>query len=386
MPRRLVFAAALTVAASSLHAAEPAPFLQYQLAGKTHTGGAVVIVPAAPFSGSAAGPGPEIAQLARWLNERGLAAFVLRESAPATDATASIAALNRAIRTLRAQAADFKISPKRIAVLGLGRGAEIAADASYNHALEAKSDATDPLEKFSSRPDLLGLIWSGRLPAEGATKMPPTFLAGTSAKTEGGTDLVALWTKLRATRTSVDAHFFSANDPKAGLAADHPSLGTWPEMFFNWTRFNGLLTEEPRLPLKGMVYLDGRALPHGYIILTPVDFVGAGPIIGRVFNSTANAPIGEFIVPAGQGPIAGRYKVDVRQNMNRWLSNGFSGDLVRGTSPAQVTFGHYRRLEPTIEDHKSFTKVRPADKDDYIVEIKPGADANLAMKIEVFSK
>ena len=72
--------------------------------------------------------------------------------------------------------------------------------------------------------------------------------------------------------------------------------------------------------------------------------------------------------------------------MNRWLSNSFSGDLVRGTSPAQVTFGHYRRLEPTIEDQKSFTKVRPGDTQDYIVEIKPGADANLAMKIEVFSK
>jgi hypothetical protein len=125
------------------------------------------------------------------------------------------------------------------------------------------------------------------------------------------------------------------------------------------------------------------------VILTPLDFVGVGPVIARVFNSIANAPIGEFIVPAGQGPIAGRYKVDVRQNMNRWLSNSFSGDLVGGRgpmTPEKAHFGHHRELGPSIDDQKSFTKVRPSDRQDYIVEIKPGVDANTAMTIAVFSK
>jgi hypothetical protein len=81
--------------------------------------------------------------------------------------------------------------------------------------------------------------------------------------------------------------------------------------------------------------------------------------------------------------------VDVRQNMNRWLSNSFSGDLVNArnsATPEQAYFGHHRVLAPSISDQRSFTKVRPTDKDDYIVEIKPGADANLEMKIEIFSK
>jgi hypothetical protein len=126
------------------------------------------------------------------------------------------------------------------------------------------------------------------------------------------------------------------------------------------------------------------------VILTPVGFAGAGPIVCRVINSTAGVPIGEFSVPADQGPVAGRYRVDVRQNMNRWLSNSFSGGLVqtRGAVPTaeQLYFGHHRVLSPSIDDQRSFTKVRPADSQDYVVEIKPGADANLSLKIEVFSK
>lgn len=341
----------LGIAATALHSAEATAFTSH-LPAANHTGGAVVIV-----SPAAATP------LARWLSDRGLAAFTL----PPTATTADV---SLALRTLRARAADYKISPTRLTVLGLGRGADLAAEAAYNSAPD-------------TRPALLGLIGGGRLPADGATKLPPTFLVASSAKTaEGTTDPVALWTKLRATRTPVDIHLFPAVEP--------PATEEWREMFFNWVRVGGLLTDAPRLALKGMVYLDGHVLPHGYLVLTPIGLAGAGPIVCRVINSTANMPIGEFTVPADQGPVAGRYKVELRQNMNRWLSNSFSGGLVQtrggAAMPEQLHFGHHRSLAPSIDDQHVFTKARPTDKDDYILEIKPGADANLALKIEVFSK
>lgn len=368
--------AALAFAAAPLRAAEAELFTPFLPPAGKHTGGAVLIVPHPPASA-------EAIPVARWLNARGLAAFVLRASATPAEGMAD---LSRAMRILRSRASEFEISPTRLAALGLGDGAALAANAAYNQAVDASADAADPLGKFSDRPDLLGLIGGGHLPDAKATKLPPTFIVGTSAKIEGATDLVALWIKLRALQTSVDAHFFAKAVSPVGLATDDPSLGTWPEMFFNWVRFNGLLTDEARLALKGLVYLDGRTLPQGYVILTPVDFAGVGPVIARVFNSTASAPLGQFIVPASQGPIAGRYKVDVRQNMNRWLSNAFTGGLTRGTSIEQTTFGRYRRLDPSIEDQKSFTKVRPTDAQDYFIEIKPGADTNLELKLEVFSK
>jgi acetyl esterase/lipase len=221
--------------------------------------------------------------------------------------------------------------------------------------------------------------------------VPPTLLIGSTAVADKMADQIELWNKLRAVRASVDAHFFAKAAAGSDLVPNHPSLGAWPELFHAWARTNGLLTDLPRVPVKGTVRLDGRTLPHGYVILTPADFIGAGPIVGWVLNSTANVPMGQFSLPAIRGPVPGRYKVDVRQNMNRWLSNSFSGGLVsggRGGAPItaeQKHFGHYRVLAPSIADQRSFTKVRPTDADDYLIEIKPGAEANLDLQIEVFS-
>ena len=342
------------------HAADKPAFASL-LPSKGNTGGAVVIVSAT-----------DTAPLARWLADRGLAVFTLPAAATAADAAGTV-------QYLRTHAPDYKASPKRIALLGYAGGADLAAEVAYNQPAEAK-------------PDLVALIWASAppAPATGGTKPPPTFLVGSTSSGDNLTGSLDLWAKLRAARASVDGHFFAHADLTSVLSAGNESVSTWPEMFFNWARFSGLLTDEPRLPVKGMVWLDGRPLPHGYVIFTPVDFVGAGPIIGRVLNSTAGSPIGEFVIAASNGPIAGRYKVDVRQNMNRWLSNSFSSDLVGGrgggSTPEKAYFGHYRVLAPSIDDQHSFTKVHPTDKTDYLVEFTPGAEANSNLKIEVFSK
>jgi hypothetical protein len=368
LPRLRLFSGVLCALACVAHAAESAP----RLLIPTHpdparaTGAAVVIVP-----GPVLEPGDntkEALRFARWLAERGIASFIAGEG-PAADPVA-------VVKHVRASATTLKISPRRIALLGLGKGAERVAQAAY--ALPA-AKPDDPAA--AGRPDLLALVWGGSPPPTEAVSLPPTFLVGSTRTADNQGALIDLWLKTRGTRT-VDGHFFSE------VSAD--ALATWPELFYNWARFNGLLTDEIRVPLKGMVYLDGHVLPHGYVILTPLDRPGVGPVIARVFNSTASAPIGEFIVPASQGAVPGRYKVDVRQNMNRWLSNSFSGQLVGGrggnVTPEQAHFGHHRVLAPSIDDQKSFIKVRPSDRTDYIIEIKPDPAANQDLKLEVFSK
>lgn len=321
-------------------------------AGK-NLGGAVVLV--------TDGGKPDDAALTRWLNDRGLVVFALRSRTPADVA--------RAVRTLRERAAEVAISPQRIAVLGVDGGATVAGEAVFNAAANAPAE---------ERPNFVGLVGGAMVPA-GAVPNIPTFLAGAANDGGGKSATLDLWNKLRSARVPVDVHAYAQGD-----APD-----AWPEQFFAWARFQGLLTDAPRVPLKGMVYLDGRVLPHGYVILTPVGFAGTGPIVARVINSTAGEAIGSFSVRADQGPIAGRYRVDVRQNMNRWLSNSFSGALVGGRggnpTPEQAYFGHHRVLAPSIDDQKSFTKVRPTDPDDYVIEIKADAAANQELKLEVFS-
>lgn len=325
--------------------------------------GASVVIVASPEAGPWVG----------WFHTRGIATQVLRAEATAAEVAG-------AIRDLRARAAELKLSPTRVALVGFGAGAGVAAEVAY-----ASGDAADD----AGRPNRVALFWpSGALPAPAAgSRPPPTFLVG-STRAEDGPAAVDCWRQLRAVGADVDAHLLASADRPVLTGAGAAPVGTWPEMFAAWIAFTGLLTDQPRLPVKGTVQVDGQPLPHGYVILTPLDAVGAGPIVARVLNSTAGVPIGQFTIAAAQGPVAGRYRVDVRQNMNRWLSNSFSGDLVGargGLNPGKVHFGHHRVLAPSIGDQRSFTKVRPGDAADYIVEIKPGADSNLALNLAVFT-
>jgi hypothetical protein len=306
--------------------------------------------------------------LASWLNAHGIAAFDFSYVNPPPDL---VGAVHFALQYLHAHAADFHLSPKRIGLLGFGSGAALAANATF-----ANPDSTDPAILAASHPDFLALIAGASLPAAPATLPPATFLVGSTNTADNLSTMIDLWNYLRSPRirVPVEAHFF----PKMVPAAKD-LLGPWPDLFYNWIRAYGFLTDQPRVAIHGTVSLDGRPLPFGYLILTPLDGLGAGPIVAHVFNSTAGVAIGSFSVPAKLGPTPGRYRVDVRQNANRWLSNSFSSDLIR--DPA---FGHSRILSPSIDDQHSYTKIHPGDNDDLTLTISP--EGNLDLNIAVFSQ
>lgn len=344
---------------------------------RNRTGAAVLVVPGALTKSTIEVEGAEVAA---WLNSRGVAAFVLRYRPTARDQRdAPVADVNRAVQYIRARAAEFRIGATRVGLLGFASGAALGADAVYNHGVDGDADSKDPVARASSRPDFLGLIYGSAPLGPTAANAPPTFLVASSRATDHQDEAIDLWTKLRAARVPVDAHFFAKTDATAGLAKNDPAVGAWPAAFYNWIRYRGWLTDQPRVAIRGMALLDGRPLPHGYVILTPLDAVGAGPIVARVINSTAGIPIGQFSVPANQGPVPGRYRVEVHQNANRWLSNAFTSTLITDSA-----FGHSRLLSPSIDDHQVYGKAHPTERNDYIIEIKPDGDSE--MKIEVFSQ
>jgi hypothetical protein len=364
---------------------ESASLVPFLPSPETSTGCAVLIVP-----GSDARSERETL-LARWLNTRGIAGFILRRGLQTTDKNAADTAIDQAVRYLRGRSVALGISSRRVGVLGFGSGAEFAAKAAYRRDLAADSTAPEAGDPKLGHPDFVALIGGSTLPAEGTGALPPTFLVGSARSSDGMSGLLELWGRLRAAHVPVDAHFFARAEAAAGLVSDQPSLGPWPEMLHAWLQASGFLTDATRVAIKGMVLLDGRPLAHGYVIFTPLEGTGpgTGPVIGRVLNATVGVPIGEFSLPAEQGPVAGRYRVDVRQDMAWWLSNAFSGDLVnarRGATPAQAYFGHHRRLEPSIDDQRSYPKIHPTDREDATIEFRPGAAANLQLKIEVFSR
>jgi acetyl esterase/lipase len=88
------------------------------------------------------------------LNSIGVAAFVLKyrhlrykHPAPWQDAA-------RAIRTVRARAAEWGIDPKHVGIMGFSAGGHLASMAG-THFDAGRPDAADPIERVSSRPDLM---------------------------------------------------------------------------------------------------------------------------------------------------------------------------------------------------------------------------------------
>src|SRR4051812_38991409 len=90
---------------------------------------------------------------ANYLNTLGVAAFVLRyRLGPRYRHPIELGDMQRAIRTVRARAAEWHLAPERIGVMGFSAGGHLASSAS-THFEAGTSGAGDPIDRVSSRPD-----------------------------------------------------------------------------------------------------------------------------------------------------------------------------------------------------------------------------------------
>ena len=118
----------------------------------TATGAAIVICPGGGYGGLA---GHEGDHYARWLNELGIAGFVLKyRLAPGGyHHPAMLQDAARAVRLVRARAGEWKIDPKRVGIMGSSAGGHLASTL-LTHFDAGKPEADDVVERQSSRPDL----------------------------------------------------------------------------------------------------------------------------------------------------------------------------------------------------------------------------------------
>lgn len=359
------------------------------------TGAAVLICPGGGFTTRATDH--EGILVAQWLKARGVAGFVLRyRLAPLYTRRDAMRDAQRGLQYIRAHAPEYRLSPNRIGVIGFSAGAEIAADTAFQ-LLAGEPQAADPLDRVASRPDFLILSYgSTPLPASAAAagNLPPTFMFCTAEDVGHLGGMVDLYAALRQARTPVEAHFFQNGEHGVGFAQGDPVLGEWPNLMFKWMIGSGFLAGGPRMPIKGVVKLDGSPLVRGIITLTPVDQPLAPPVVIYMTN-TGTGPLGAFSVKESQGPVAGRYRVEVRQDATRWLSNSRDPLMIEMTGKMRNrtltdedrrAWGEYirkRDISPSIEDQRVFRRQRPNDKGEYIIEIK--SSGNDRLNIEVFS-
>jgi acetyl esterase/lipase len=209
--------------------------------------------------------------VANYLNAAGVAAFVLKyRLGPRYHHPIEMGDAQRAIRIVRSHAADWRIDPARIGIMGFSAGGHLAATVS-THFDSGKSSATDAVDRAGSRPDFAILAypvislaepWTHQgsktnllgenapvdlarsLSADVAVtpQAPPTFLFQTNADTTvPAENAVSYYLALRKAGVPAEMHIFENGPHGLGLALDDPALGQWPSLLLNWLRTRGLV-------------------------------------------------------------------------------------------------------------------------------------------------
>ncbi|MEP6912989.1 MAG: alpha/beta hydrolase [bacterium] len=229
------------------------------------TGAAIIICPGGGYAHLADHEGRPVAE---WLNTLGVTAFVLKyrlgpryhHPAPMQDAA-------RAIRIVRARAAEWGLDPQRIGILGFSAGGHLASTAG-THFDSGKPGAPDAIERVGSKPNLMILIYPvitmrdmthagskknllGDHPApqlvallsndEQVTKeTPPTFLVHTMNDSAVPVENSLLFVSaLRKAGVPFEFHLYERGPHGFGLGGKDPILTTWPDRCADWLKIHG---------------------------------------------------------------------------------------------------------------------------------------------------
>lgn len=120
--------------------------------------------------------------IARWLNQHGVAAVVLRYRVKPYPIAESVADGKRAMRLVRTKAAEWGLGATRFGMIGFSAGGHLAMSVATGFDA-GNAAASDPVERASCRPDFLVLVYpsttlGGGTPtsARVTRETPPAFL------------------------------------------------------------------------------------------------------------------------------------------------------------------------------------------------------------------
>lgn len=186
---------------------------------------------------------------ARWLGERGIAAFVLKyrlareASSTYTVDDHAMADTQRAIRLLRSRAKEWNINPARIGVMGFSAGGELAALAGMKFDAGNK-DASDAIERESSKPDFHALIYPGSSKRFAPTKdTPPVFIAcGYNDRPDISQGMAEVYLKFKQVGVPAELHIYAAAGHGFGMRETNKNAAAkWPARFEEWLGDLGFL-------------------------------------------------------------------------------------------------------------------------------------------------
>ena len=210
-------------------------------------------------------------QYANWLSTLGVTTFVLKNRLGEFGHPAPLQDVLRAVRLVRSRAAEFKVDPARVGVMGSSAGGHLAASAGtlFDHAA-GKTGAS--LDTTSARPDFLILMYPvitmeapfvhagsrkallGATPAPELVQLlsvekqvtaatPPTLLIHTQEDaTVPVENSILFFQALTRAKVPAEMYLFEHGTHGMGLKAGFGTASDWTKRAEEWLRSRGLLT------------------------------------------------------------------------------------------------------------------------------------------------
>lgn len=206
--------------------------------------------------------------IARWLNENGIAGVVLKYRLPDPDAgiyvrNGAVEDMHRALRIIRHRAAEWKIDPGKVGVMGFSAGGYLTA---LSGVLFDAGDAAsaDPVARQSCRPDfitpvypLVSLVAHVKASPERVARMlgpdpapdlvaqyspetrvtdatPPAFIVQAHDDNLSSENSIAYYLALHEAGVSAELHIYAAGGHGFGIRKTELPVATWPARWLEW--------------------------------------------------------------------------------------------------------------------------------------------------------
>jgi len=230
------------------------------------SGTAVVICPGGAFH--ALSINSEGIDVAKWLNSKGVAAFVLKyrlvkseTEDPVKELSAKMAEGKRfnednavliplaiedgleAIRYLRIHASEFGINPERIGIIGFSAGGTVTVGATYQGRGESRPDFVAPVYPF-----IPSFMQAESVPENA----PPMFVVAASDDQLGlAPHSVGLYNKWLDARKPAELHLYASGGHGFGMRTQNLPSDSWIDRFGDWMETQSLfLPSDPEHPLR----------------------------------------------------------------------------------------------------------------------------------------
>jgi len=212
--------------------------------------------------------------IAKWLNSRGVTAFVIKNRLPGEGHTngknVPLQDAQRALRLVRANAVEWKINPAKIGIAGFSSGGHLASMLGTNYNKKVY-DAIDDADKISARPDFMVLAYgphSGNArkylinpqqklmePSEKqalydeyptdqqvTTETAPAFIvaAGDDEKVDARNS-TRFYDALKAVNVPAELHIFQSGGHGFALRNTKGAVAIWPQLCEAWLTANSFI-------------------------------------------------------------------------------------------------------------------------------------------------